>query len=42
MWGVEMGRLKRERKQTKNLNQKQLVKEDELNSVRHMRKQRTN
>jgi hypothetical protein len=42
MWGQEMGRLKKEKNQTKNLNQKQLVKEDELNSVRHIRKQRTN
>jgi len=33
--------LKKERKQTMRLNKKQLVKEDELNNVRHVRKDRT-
>ena len=36
-----MQRLKKERQQAKVLNSKQLVKEHELNSVRHVRKERT-
>lgn len=36
-----MQRLKKERQQSKVLNKKQLVKEHELNSVRHIRKERT-
>ena len=38
---MEMKRLKVERKQTKRLNRKQLVKVSALNDVRHMRKKRT-
>lgn len=36
-----MTALKRERDQAKRLNRKQLVKESELNTVRHVRKERT-
>lgn len=41
LWAQEMQRLKKERSQAKVLNKKQLVKENELNSVRHVRKERT-
>lgn len=40
-WAQEMARLKKERKQSMVLNKKQLVKESELNNVRHVRKERT-
>lgn len=36
-----MQRLKKESDQVKQLNRKQLVKDNELNSVRHLRKQRS-
>ena len=41
LWTVEMERLKKESDQVKQLNRKQLVKDNELNSVRHLRKQRS-
>ena len=41
LWAQEMQRLKKERDQAKVLNKKQLVKSNELNSVRHVRKERT-